>query len=188
MKKKIRKRFDVKLDNNGHTPYRPFDFPSFTILRDPVGHAVSLYTYIKTHPGMPAHQSVRKLTFAQWIRRKPDRWGRRPGSFTHFLAGGHKKRLEPEKELELAIRHADEIDFIAFTELLNSDMNAVLNRVAKIDARWDGTRHNANQKNRKPRPTPADIALIKNLRAEDYVLIKHVAEKRGITLQFSGKK
>lgn len=172
--KKIRKRFGIQLHNNGHAAYRPYTCPSFVFLRDPIEHAVSLFTYLKTHrhPRAKATLKVQGMTFAQWIRRP----GVRPGSFTCFLSGN--KSHSREEELELALKAIKDITFIGFTKHLGRDMNIILKDIARVPVRWDGTRHNANVAAKKPRLSKADKDLIKKLRAEDYVLIRHVKALR----------
>jgi hypothetical protein len=175
-KRKIRKRFGVQLSNNGHTSYRPYNCPTFTFIRDPIEHARSLYAYIKTHPGMPMHKKVKGLNFSQWIRNRPDHLSKgRPGSFAAFLSG--TKRQDPEKELELALKAIDQITFIGFTDNLAQDMNIILRDIAKVDLRWDKTQVNSSAR-AKPKVSKADKGYIKEVRAADYVLIKHARARR----------
>ena len=158
------KKFIV-LGNNGHTPWKSKDVPTFTFLRDPVLHVCSTYTYIRSHGAHKGSKFARDRTLSQWIREVPS-----IGSFVKFFDRG-------TGTLDKAIERAAATGFIGFTDRFNDDMNALL-EFLKLDVKYNNQRHNFSGK--RAEPSKADIKYIRQVRAEDYELISSIIKSRNL--------
>lgn len=168
-----------------HVPYRPRseileltppsrDVFTFTLLRDPIEHTASLYAKIKTHKHS-YRDKLARLTFNQWVtnhfevdrEKSPDPWG---FSMVRFF--------DPETgNLDRAIANIESMDFVGFTERLNEDMKLMFKK-ANVRAEFGGDRLNA--KYRDFSITRVERILIKKIRFDDYALVNHFRELRGL--------
>jgi len=158
------KKFIV-LGNNGHTPWKAKDVPTFTFLRDPVIHVCSTYTYIRSHGAHKGSKFARERTLSQWLRDVKS-----IGSFVKFFD-------RPTGSLEIAIEHAAVTDFIGFTDRFNDDMTEML-KTFKLGVKYNNQRHNFS--GRRAEPSKEDIKFIRKVRAEDYELLHSIIKTRNL--------
>lgn len=173
-----------------HVPFKPLELIdkelrpknysqkiwTFTFLRNPYEHTLSLYAKIRNHKHAYAGK-FKKMSFSDWILgdfpkdvvSTPQPWG---FSFVRFY--------DPETgNLEKAIKNLESIDFIGFTERLNSDMNLFLNKMSST-SKFDNRKLNISQKNFKVDDKLREI--IKQVRSNDYKLVNHFRSLRGLKL------
>lgn len=169
----------TRLYNHGHVPFKtrrqicrlfnkqldPEELITFTWMRDPVDHAASLYSYIVSHGGHEKWKNFKKgITFSQWIRCEG-----LPGSFAKFFDPG---RGDPD----IAIENLKTLNFIGFTEQLNTDMNLIMN-LFQVPTRFNNMKINAAK---KLIVSPVDAALIKERRSADYKVLNYFRQQRGL--------
>lgn len=163
-KEQLIAKFSKRAENAGN-PIIPEQFMTITWLRHPVLHAASCYSYAKAHGGAKKFKTFTDgMTFSQWIRQKAS-----PGNYVKFFAPGDGK-------LETAIRNMETIDFIAFTDRFNPDMNAI-SKLFNIPWPYDGAKVNASN---RVEPNKEDIAYLRERRADDIQLCNHFRKKRGL--------
>lgn len=130
---------------------------TFTIIRDPVSHTRSLYSFLKQSGSHPKRHTAQK-SFTEWIKT----FDELPNYFCKFY--DHKG----QGDLERAKKVLGRMDFVIHTNDLGNGINRILASLG-INTRFDGT-HVSNFS--KPKMSEDQIRLIKNLRANDYELIK----------------
>jgi len=138
---------------------------TFSILRDPVQHTKSLYNYIRNNPNHQHHKFALKKTFSQWIRdcKALENY------YAKFYTHGNQKLEQMKFSLKC-------LDFIAFTESLNSDTNKFLDKIG-VSMKFDN-RHINKSKSNNIIITGSDINYIKNIkRPKDYILMDMARKK-----------
>jgi hypothetical protein len=167
-----------------HVPFKPRAeiqelFPrhqvfTFTLLRNPYEHTASLYAKIRQHKHS-YRKNLAGLSFAQWVHgpfeadvaSSPAAWGFSMVRFFDPITG----------DLSTAIKNIETMDFVGFTELLNTDLDLMFKK-ANIMEKFDGRR--LNNKHRNFKITDEDKAVIRRVRADDFRLVNHFRRKRGL--------
>lgn len=170
-----------------HVPFRPRAAVSelapaaqrdkvftFTLLRDPIEHTASLYAKIRRHKHS-YRKRLSNLKFHQWVhqffevdrKESPAPWGFSMVRFYDPITG----------DVDRAISNIETMDFVGFTERLTQDMQLMLEQ-ANARAQFDGRRLNPGI--REFKVSPADRLAIKRIRFDDYQLVNHFREKRGL--------
>jgi len=169
------RKFGIQMPNNGHTPYQDYNIPSFIFLRNPAMHSFSSYHYIREHKTHKLHNEMLRKSFTQILRE-----GQPLDRFCGFLGRGAKT---PKERLERAKRNIDKITFVGFTERFDEDMNIFLRDILGVPLRYNrAVVNSSNVYKKKLRPSPTDIKLLKELRADDYELVRYVMKKRNVRI------
>lgn len=151
------------------------DLVTFTILRDPIEHTISLYDKISRHKNHAYRSKLAGVSFSEWVhgvfevdrQSSPDPWG---FSFVHFY--------DPKtRDVNVAIKNIESMDFVGFTDKLLDDLNSMLVQHQSA-ARFDNRRSNAGRRGFKV--SKEDKLKIKLIRADDYALVNHFRKKRGL--------
>lgn len=149
---------------------------TFTLLRNPIEHTASLYAKIRIHKHA-YRTKLLGLNFNQWIRgifevdmvSSPAPWG---FSMVKFF--------DPVSEnLDVAIKNIESMDFVGFTDRLNSDINLMFKKIGVEDA-FNGPRLNVAR--RSFEVTEGEKKVIRIVRADDFKLVNHFRKKRGLSL------
>ena len=147
---------------------------TITLLRDPCLHTISLYGKIRHHKHAYASK-FQSISFQEWIHgdfpddvlNTPDPWG---FSMVRFY--------DPETHnLGKAIENIESIDFVGFTERLNSDINLFLLNMGLPEAFTD-MKLNVSRKGFKA--SEDDLKVIREVRSQDYELVNYFRKKRGL--------
>jgi len=132
---------------------------TFTILRDPVEHSRSLYSYMKASKGHNKHPLANNNNFSTWLT-KFDEF-----PYYRIFFGG--------QTIESAVNNLLSIDYILYTDKLAVGLNKLL-QILNVADRFDNSKINGYP---KPDVSDKDINLIKKIRADDYEILKQISEK-----------
>jgi len=133
---------------------------TFTVLRDPVKHCVSLYSYIKKHKHHKHHKLAANNSFYDWL----DKFYEVPNYYTRFFSDFK------DIDKNLALQRLKHFDFILNTETLTIDFNSMLLQLGlKKDFNI-----NINSSKTNLNITPKDVEHIKHIRKIDYELLRNI--------------
>jgi hypothetical protein len=174
-KRQIRKH-KIGLHNNGHTPFRVYNMPSFVFVRSPALHTLSSYHYIREHRSHKLHNEIRNKPLVKLLKE-----GRVLDRFCGFFTPGYKGSWE--NRLAAAKINIDKVSFVGFVERFDVDMSECLRRIFGINERYCGVMKNCSAVSRSSlRPSAEELKLLRDLRRDDYELLSYVLAKRGLRL------
>jgi len=133
---------------------------TFTVMRDPVKHCVSLYTYIKKHKHHTFHKIAANNSFHGWL----DKFYEVPNYYTRFFSDF------TNMDKNLALQQLGHFDFILNTETLTNDFNSML---SQLGLKKDFNIH-INSSKTNLNIAPKDIEHIKHIRKIDYELLSNI--------------
>ena len=148
---------------------------SCTILRCPVEHSRSLYSYIRMREDHNQHEMARDHSFSEWIRK----YSVLPNFYVNWWSReqGDLKQLPqfepgPPGDVDKVIEILSGIDYVLDTATLRYGFNRVLRELGE-EPRFN------THKNKSPKikVSDDDVRYIKKIRSEDYKLIKRFGIK-----------
>lgn len=141
-------------------------------LRDPVKQMASFYSYIKLHPTSVIYKTVGRKTFSEWIRSVPNfkNYYVRFLNFNEYYDPNSIDNLEGTKcDFKEAKELLNSIDYVMDTSFLSRDMSKLL-KDNNIDIKFN-IHSNASESGRM-NISSEDVKYIKDIRSEDYKLLK----------------
>ena len=156
--KKFNLDYKMKVENN-----HKFKIHMFTILRDPVKHTISVYSYMR-YTQHEMNNFTKSCSLDQWLEK------------TRINFWGFFGKTVEEATNNLLIN----IDYILDTQTLKFDLN---NMFKELDLNLKFGDIHIN-KTRKANFTLQDIKLIKEFREKDYVLLDNISKKKKIIIEY----
>lgn len=142
----------------------------FTNLRCPVAHTRSIYLWSRKNGEIARAKGKMKpyifpktehLSFSDWIRAEE----RLPNFFVNWYSGRGVKG-----DLEGVLKYLNTFDYVLDTSFLNKEMSNMLNEIGEKNFTFD---LNVNKSVQDLSISPEDIAYIKDVRSQDYRLIRN---------------
>lgn len=124
-----------------------------TILRDPVSHSMSLWSYLKKHKKHYGHLNANNSNFAHWCHTFKE--------FPYYV------KFFGEGNLDKALKVIKNIDFILQTKNLTQDTNQMLKKL-NLKANFNISINSTS----KRKPSLKEAKLIRQIRQDDYTLLK----------------
>lgn len=156
----------IKIVSYGHQGYCPKrhkqlqescdNLKIITVLRDPVEHASSLYSFIKKEHGHQKHKTTSK-PFSKWVKT----FDEMPNYYCNFFS-------KQNHDADFIISRLNFIDYVLDTKTLSEGMNKILWELGE-PARF--TIHVNGFK--KAPVSEEDVTYIKKARSQDYKLLEH---------------
>jgi len=133
---------------------------TLTVLRDPVQHSMSYYSYIVAHPSHFGHRLAINNSFSDWLKKCKEL----PNYFVKFFSTWDNPSAG---NLPEALEKISKFDYILDTANLTAQFNHVLaenNEPHRFSLHING--------NKKFEISKDDVAYIKQIRSQDYKFIK----------------
>jgi hypothetical protein len=163
----LKKRGLIEFEKTAHRRYKPGEHErlkakyskviALTILRDPVEHTLSLFSYVRADRNNPGYKQAKSLSFSQWL----DNWS----DVEYFI------RYYGSGDIDIAESNLRQFDHILNTESLKSDFNNVLNELG-LPTNFDRHAHKGDVQRYVAKQD--DIKKIKRVRKRDYELLSRL--------------
>ncbi|GAB4364921.1 MAG: hypothetical protein Kow0042_03850 [Calditrichia bacterium] len=122
---------DIIYGHMGYGLHEYFQFPAtyFTILRDPIERAISLYRHEKRHENALFHEKAKRLNIAEFFQENLSPIFK--NSMTKILSGALWQKInwflahEEKDELEIARKNLNQFSYVGFTENIDADQEGL---------------------------------------------------------------
>lgn len=135
---------------------------AITVLRDPVQHMLSLYSYYLADRANPDHARAKRMPFLKWM----DEYEHINYYVSYYGSGNI---VEAEKVLK-------KFDHLLKLETLKDDFNGVLISLG-LEANFN--RHEHKHDIHRYRATPEEISKLRQVRSKDYELLSRLGISYG---------
>lgn len=132
----------------------------FTVLRDPVKHCVSYYTFIRKNRHHQHNKLASKMPFSKWLEKEEN------------IHNYYAKVFQKDKNIDGKIEFFKNMDYVLNTSNLTKEFNYML-KLEGYDANFN-IKSNSSSNSVKIKVTQDDINLIKEIRSLDYQILEAI--------------